>query len=104
MVPLPDPESIRRVADWIELNLSIGAERLSKAQVTSAIESLTGAEPAESFISDVWRELAYRQRLYSQPLFQLNDRAIERRPEVEVTDEYLACLILSLYGVRGTTR
>jgi hypothetical protein len=104
MLPLPDPTSIRKVADWIELSLSTGTERFSKPQLSSALERSGGSEPSEAFISDVWKELGYRQRLYSQPVFVLGERVVERRNEIEIGNEYLACLILSLYGVRGTTR
>lgn len=104
MLSLPDPTSIRNVADWIELSLSIEPERFSKAQLNSAIERFTGAEPAEAFISDVWRELNYRQRLYREPMFLVTERTVERHDQIEIGSEYLACLILSLYGVRGTTR
>jgi len=104
MLALPDPTSIREVADWIELSVSTEPQRFSKAQLSSAIERFTGAEPSEAFISDVWRELDYRQRLYREPTFLVTERTVERREGREIGTEYLACLILSLYGVRGTTR
>jgi hypothetical protein len=104
MLPLPDPTSIPKVADWVELSLSTGTERFSRAQLNSVIERFRGTEPSEAFISDVWRELDYRERLYRQPVFEVSERSVERRDEVKISDEYLACLILSLYGVRGTTR
>ncbi len=104
MIQLPDPDSARRVADWIELNVSVSGERLSKAEVSSAIESAAGTEPAEWFISDVWRELEYRHRLYRNPTFKVGERTIEPQTDVVASVEYLACLILSLFGVRGTTR
>lgn len=104
MIELPDPDSARRVADWIELSVSVSKERLSKAEVSSAIESAAGTEPVESFISDVWRELEYRHRLYANPTFEVGERTIEPQPGVEASVEYLACLILSLFGVQGTTR
>jgi hypothetical protein len=104
MLPLPDPTSIDRVADWIELSLSTQTERFSRPQLNSAIESFRGTEPSEAFISAVWRELDYRECLYHQPVFAVSERSVARRDEIEISDEYLACLILSLYGVRGTTR
>ena len=104
MIELPDPGSVRRVADWIELNVSVTKERLSKAEVSSAVDRITGAEPAEWFISDIWRELEYRHGLYSDPTFEVVERTIEPRPDVEPAGPYLACLLLSLFGVRGVTR
>jgi hypothetical protein len=104
MIQLPNPDSIRRVADWIELNVSLSGAQFSKTQVSSAIEKLTGAEPRESFISDIWRELHYRHRQYREPIFEVAERTIQRRPDVEPSVEYLTCLILSLFGVRGTTQ
>lgn len=104
MFDLPDPDSPRRVADWIELTVSVTKARLSKAEVSSAIEGTAGGEPAESFISDVWRELGSRHRLYANPTFEVQERTIEPQPAAEASSEYLACLILSLFGVQGTTR
>lgn len=104
MIELPDPTSVRRVADWVELNVSVSRERISKALVSSTIESLTGTEPAETFTSDVWRELEYRHQLYREPPFDISEDTIEARSDVDASNEYLACLLLSLFGVRGVTR
>jgi hypothetical protein len=104
MLPLPDPTSIWKVADWVELSLSTETLRFSKAQLNSAIDRFSGTEPSETFLSDLWRELEYREHLYHQPVFEVSERSVQRREEIEITGEYLACLILSLYGVRGTTR
>ncbi|SRR6266498_2537782 len=102
MIELRDPNSVRRVADWVELNVAVRRERVSKAQVASAIESLRGTEPSESFTSDVWRELEYRHDLYTNPTFEVSERTIEPQPNIEPSLEYLACLILSLFGVQET--
>ena len=104
MLSLPDPTSIRKVADWVELCLSTETPRFSKAQLNSAIDLFSGTEPSETFLSDVWRELKYREHLYRYPVFAVRERSIERREGIEISKEYLAFLILSLYGVRGTTR
>ena len=103
MLALPDPTSPRKVADWVELSLSTDTPRFSKAQLNSAVDRFRGTESSETFVSDVWREIAYRERLYRQPVFAVSERSVQRRNDIEITSEYLACLILSLYGVRGTT-
>lgn len=104
MIDLPDPGSIPRVADWLELSVTASSEALSKAATTSVIESVAGEEPSEAFISSVWRELEYRHNLYEAPSFEVRDRTIEPRRDTEPCAEYVACLLWSLYGVQGVTQ
>lgn len=104
MIEIPDPSFIPSVADWIELSISISGERFSKAGVSSIIESIAGEEPAETFLSGLWRELSYRQQLYVNPCFQVQERTVEPQPDTQPPPEYVACLILSLFGVQGTTQ
>ena len=99
MLDLPDAGSISDVADWVELTVTTSGDRMSKAGITSSIESRSGREPAEAFITDVWRELEYRQQLYTHPCFQVMDRTVDPSPDLKPPIEYLACLLLSLYGV-----
>lgn len=100
MIEIPDPDSITEVADWVELRISVSNNSLSKAAVASAIEDTAGEEPSESFIASVWRELERRQRLYLQSFFRVEDRLIEPENDSQ-PPEYLACLLLSLYGGQG---
>ena len=104
MLEIPDPNSIARVADWVELVVAITASSVSKAQLTSNIEGVAGDEPPEHFLSSVWQELALRQRLYSSPSFTVEDRTVEPLTDITVLPEYLVCLIFSLYGVQGNTK
>jgi hypothetical protein len=99
MIEIPDPDSITEVADWIELKVSISSNRISRAAVSSEIEGVTGEEPSEGFIVSVWRELERRQQLYSQSFFHIEDRLVEPENGPQ-PPEYLACLLLSLYGGR----
>ena len=101
MIEIPDLGSITDVADWVELRISVSSNSLSKAAVASAIENVAGEEPSEGFIIGVWRELERRQRLYSRPLFRVEDRLIEPEIDHQPPNEYLACLLLSLYGGQG---
>lgn len=101
MIEIPDPGSVTEIADWVELSISTTNNSLSKAAVASAIEATTGQEPSESFIASVWRELERRQRLYSRPFFRVDDRLIEPENNRQPPKEYLACLLLSLYGGQG---
>lgn len=100
MIEIPDPGSITEVADWVELRISVSADSLSKAAVASAIEGTAGEEPSEAFITNVWRELERRQRLYSRSFFRVQVRSVEPENDGQ-PPEYLACLLLSLYGGQG---
>lgn len=100
MIEIPEPESVMGVADWVELRVSVSNNSLSKAVVASAIEGTVGEEPSESFVVNVWRELERRQRLYLQSFFRVEDRLIEPENDRQLP-EYLACLLLSLYGGQG---
>lgn len=104
MIDIPNSASINAVADWIELSISTSKDFVSKAAVTTAIERAAGKEPSESFVSTVWFELEARQRLYSVPMFTVQDRTIEPTAESQPSPEYLACLLLSLFGVQGNTQ
>jgi len=102
MDSIPDPSSPARVADWIELMISTEKNPLSKAYVANAIEAASGEEPSEAFITSVWRELLYRESLYSRNYFKVDETTIvPRRKTFPV--EYIACLLLSLYGVPGNS-
>lgn len=101
MVEIPNPDSIERIADWIELKILISNERISRASITSIIDGATGSEPQESFISSIWRELEYRQSLYSKSFFKVSDRSIEPKRRKKSRIEYCACLLLSMFGVQG---
>jgi len=104
MIEIPDPDSTSSVADWVELRISITGNRVSKATAASAIEGARGEEPPEAFLSSVWRELNHRQQLYLRPYFNVEDRIVEPQFETQPPPEYLACLLLSLFGVPGNTQ
>lgn len=104
MLEIPDPRSITRIADWVELAVSTTSTSLSKAQLASYIESSAGDEPAEHFLSSVWQELSQRQNLYSLPIFEVKERTVEPVTGRVASTEYLVCLILSLYGMQGGTQ
>lgn len=101
---VPDPESPQTVADWIELELAAGEPQLSKAKVSSIVESLLGSEPGEAFLSDVWRELEERQSRYSTQFFTCSEDLVSRFSDQPAPSEYTACLIFSLYGVSDEYR
>lgn len=100
MIEIPNPDSTTGLADWVELSISVSSNSLSKAAVASAIEGVAGEEPSEGFIASIWRELERRQRLYSRSFFRIEDRLIEPGNGCQPL-EYLACLLLSLYGAQG---
>jgi hypothetical protein len=104
MFELPDAESPPTVADWIELELAAGEEQISKTKVSSIIESETGSEPSEAFLSDVWRDLEERQSRYSQHFFRCDGDLVHRSLGAATPSEYIACLLFSLYGVSDEHR
>jgi hypothetical protein len=99
MLELDDAGDSERVADWIELELSLGEPSFSKSTVTSVIRDATGIEPGESFASDVWQYLRTRIALYSTPFFEIDADLARRRDDVTNGRlEYETCLFFSLYG------
>lgn len=104
MFDLPDSEKAPGVADWVELELAGGELSLSKAKVASVVEASCGAEPRETFLTDVWRELGRRQSRYQRPPFVVQNDLVIREDTDPATPEYLTCLLFSLYGVSDAHR
>lgn len=100
MIELPSPNSISAVSDWIELVVSIRRDIVSRPFVASSIEGTYGEEPSEPFLATIWRELASRQRQYIRPNFSVEDRTVEAQLDIQPTPEYIACLLLSVYGLQ----
>ena len=99
MLDLNDADDSERVADWIELELSLGEQSFSKSKLISIIRDTSGVEPGESFISDVWRHLRGRIAVYSTDFFEVHGDLITRNNlVVEGRIEYQVCLFFSLYG------
>ena len=105
MLVLPDAEDAERVADWVELELSLGEPSFSKSKVGSVVRDVAGSEPGESFASDVWRHLRRRASLYSADFFEIQgDLAVRRVDLVNGRLEYQVCLFFSLYGANNQER
>jgi hypothetical protein len=104
MLTLDNADDSERVADWVELELSLGEPSFSRAAVTSIVRDASGSEPAESFASDVWRHLRSRRARYLTPFFEIaGDLAIRNENVVEGRLEYDVCLLFSLYGASNAT-
>lgn len=103
MIELPDANSYEAVADWIEIHLATSADFVSKAELSSILEGLTGEEIQESFLSSVWNELMVRQNRYVNPPFNVSERRISK-VNTSNSNEYIACLIFSLFGVSSGGR
>src|SRR5688572_7542470 len=98
-VDIPDAYNVDTVADWIELNVTLEKASVSKTAVISRLESDSGEEPADTFISSVWDELEYRMNLYGKhPPFIISSREVSPNLKWEENPEYVMCLILSLTG------
>lgn len=105
MLSLNDAEDASRVADWIELELSLGASSFSKSKLTSIIVGASGVEVGEAFASDVWRHLRSRIARYATDFFEMRgDLAIRRDDIVKGRLEYQICLLFSLYGASSEQR
>src|SRR5258708_33452402 len=99
MLALDDPDNSERVADWLELELSLGEASFSKSKLSSVVRDATGIEPSEAFISDVWRHLRGRIALYSSDFFEIHGDLVNcSKDVVEGKLEYQVCLFFSLYG------
>jgi hypothetical protein len=104
MLTLDDAEGPELVADWLELELSLGEESFSKSKVSSIIRDTSGIEPSEAFVSDVWRHMRARGALYTSQFFEVNGDVVVRRNDVvEGRLEYEVCLFFSLYGASSQT-
>lgn len=104
MLELDDAESSDRVADWIELELSLGEASFSKSKVSSIVRDASGTEPSEALMSDIWRHLRSRIAIYSLPFFEIRgDLALRRDDVTGGRLEYEICLLFSLYGASNKT-
>lgn len=96
---IPDPSSIEIVSDWIELNVILEKESISKAAISAKIEGDSGDEPTDAFISNIWDEMNKRMTLYGiHPPFITEPDEITPNLVWEDNPEYLMCLILALTG------
>ena len=105
MLALNDAEDASRVADWVELGLSLGTPAFSKSKLTSVISAACGAEVGEAFASDVWGHLRGRVARYSTDYFEIRGDLAIRRDDVDNGRlEYQICLLFSLYGASAEER
>ncbi|HEY9117845.1 MAG TPA: hypothetical protein VIN11_08465 [Roseivirga sp.] len=95
---MPEADDAQRVADWIELELAIERESISKAWLTSILEQ-SGGESTEQFLSDIWRVLDDRARRYRHPRFTVDSNLVYRIESTEPIEPYVACLLFSLYSI-----
>lgn len=98
MIKIPNPDSFTVVADWIELYVATTGNTISKAKLSSLLESSSGEETREYFIGDIWRELNSRQKLYDSTHFTIDKLAIDPAENQSPEIIYIACLLISLYG------
>jgi len=98
MIKIPEPDSSSVVADWLELYVATTGSVVSKAKLSSLLERLSGEEPREAYISDIWRELTSRQKLYKTVPFVIDEYAIEPVEDQKPKIAYIACLLIALYG------
>lgn len=99
MLALDDADDTERIADWIELELSLGEPTISKSKLGSVIRDASGIEPSEARTSDVWLQLKTRSTLYLPKFFEVSGDLVTRRDDVvNGRLEYDVCLFFSLYG------
>jgi hypothetical protein len=95
---IPNPDKIEDVSDWVELTILYNKSKLSKAQLSRYVEEASGSEPEESFINNVWNELARRENAYNNPPFKVQSKIVYSLIEWQNIPAYLTCLIFSVYG------
>jgi len=99
MLALEDADDSERIADWVELELSLGEPSFSMSKLGSIIRDASGVEPSEAKASDVWLQLKARIALYLPRFFEVSGDLVTRRDDVvDGRLEYDACLFFSLYG------
>jgi hypothetical protein len=104
MLSLDDANDSARVADWVELELSLGEPLLSKSRVSSIVRDASGNEPSEAFVSDIWRHLLARNEMYTAKFFDMEDDVVMRNDAVVIARlVYEICLFFSLYGASNLT-
>jgi hypothetical protein len=98
MLELPDAEDAARVADWLELELSLGTDSFSKSKLSSILRDAAGVEPSEAFTSDIWQHLRRRISRMAADFFEIHGDVAIRRDTVEPRLEYEVCLFFSSFG------
>jgi hypothetical protein len=99
VIYIPTPTEVDSVSDWIELNILLRCQAMSKCEVASDVEQAMGSEPPEAFVDDIWEELRDRSSKMVASYFTVFDRSVELVQPMPKRYDYLACLLLSLYGV-----
>lgn len=96
-------DSAALVADWIELELSLGVASISRATLGGLLENASGLDPGEAFVSDVWRHLRRRIARYNTDFFELaGDLARRNDAVVNGRLAYEVYLIFSHFGAPMT--
>jgi hypothetical protein len=96
---IDSPSSKNDVANWVEFFICATKSNLSKAELSSFLESSSGSEPDNIFIDDVWQELTGREFLYGEnPPFRVDFREVVCTLNWKELPEYLTCVILSIDG------
>lgn len=99
MLELPEAEEPNRIADWVELEVSINASSLSRSKLASIISETSGSEVSETFTSDVWQHLHRRLARYATPSFRIeNDIVLAAETAPANALEYRSMLFFSVYG------
>lgn len=99
MLELPEAEEPSRIADWVELEISVDSPSLSRSKLASVISESSGSEVSEAFTSDVWQHLHRRVTRYATPFFRIEDDIVLAAEAVPANAlEYRTMLLFSVYG------
>ena len=79
MIEIPDSQSPESIADWIELHIATTSEAVSKSDISSFLEQITGAEPPEDLLSNIWIELSSRHNRYQNPSYEIGRASCRER-------------------------
>ncbi len=100
MIELPDPTSIERIADWIELSVICQNKILSKARIYSLLND-SGDDTDEAMVDSIVSELIRRGELYGDASpFIVEGKCVKPRMKWKIRPEMAMCLIFSIRGVK----
>jgi len=116
LIGISDPFTKEGVAEWTELVLMLEERSVSKEELKSLInkagnpageeieeeigEKLSDEIKINAFISTVWDELKYRNRLYGiSPPYAIDDSVVSPNLKWSNRPAYMMCLLLSFFGI-----
>lgn len=92
-----------REIEWLELNLLRTAEPISKSLIIGLAEGYFEEEEIEKVVDGWIRELVFRNSLYSNSFYQINQNRIIPLKSWDEIPEYYLCVYYSYFGAKDAT-